>query len=105
MTYFSWYILPVIVAILIAAYLCYTVFRGVKYFGKKFSLKKQLIITAIISIICIGPAVNIYSVWFIVLIHMAVLLLLSDLIAWVVRKVRKKKHQNFLKAYTGAALL
>ncbi len=86
---FTWVILPIIVLILVAIYLFNKVYKGISYFFSKLSKKIRIIISIIVFLAIALPAVQIYSVWFIILLHFTALLLLIDGVAFVVKRIKK----------------
>lgn len=84
---FTWVILPLLAFLLMGIYIGYNVLQGVRFFGRNLDRKKQRVITAVISIILVVPAINVYGVWFIALLHVAVLLLLCHLIFGVTKRI------------------
>ena len=65
----TWVILPVLCVIAVAVYLYRKVKAAVKCFLPAYSLKRQRIFAGIISLLLIIPAVRIYGMWFIILLH------------------------------------
>lgn len=88
---FTWVILPLLAFLLMGIYIGYNVLQGVRFFGRNLDRKKQRVITAVISIILVVPAINVYGVWFIALLHVAVLLLLCHLIFGVTKRILGNK--------------
>lgn len=91
MTVITWLILPILFMIAVVIYLYRKVKAAVLYFIKDWAPKKQRIITAVIALILIIPAVRIYGIWFIILLHITAFLLITDGVAIVIKKVRKNK--------------
>lgn len=91
MTVITWVILPVICVLAVAVYLYRKVKAAVSCFITSCSQKKQRIITVVIALMLILPAIRIYGIWFIVLLHLTVFLLLTDGIVFIIKKIRKNK--------------
>ena len=68
----TWVILPVLCVIAVAVYLYRKVKAAVKCFLPAYSFKRQRIFAGIISLLLIIPAVRIYGIWFIILLHFTV---------------------------------
>lgn len=92
MTVITWVILPIVCVIAVAIYLYKKVKAVVSYFATSWSPKRQRIITSIAALILVVPAVRIYGIWFIVLLHLTAFLLITDGIVLITKKVRKKKE-------------
>ncbi len=88
----TWFILPIVCMIAVAVYLYRKVRAAVLCFTPEWSKKKQRIITVIAALILIIPAVRIYGIWFIILLHITVILLITDVIVFIINKVRKNKE-------------
>lgn len=87
----TWVILPVLCVIAVAVYLYRKVKAAVKCFLPAYSLKRQRIFAGIISLLLIIPAVRIYGMWFIILLHFTVFLLLLDAVVFLIKKIEKAK--------------
>ena len=94
----TWVILPILFVIAVAVYLYRKVKAAVSCFVAGWTSKKQRIITVIATLILIIPAVRIYGIWFIVLLHLTAFLLLTDGIVYIVNRVRK--HKEWSKLWT-----
>lgn len=87
----TWFLLPIICMIAVVIYLYRKVRAAVTAFATKQSVKKQRIITIIVALVLLLPAVRIYGIWFIVLLHLTAFLLLTDGIVFVIKKVKKSE--------------
>ena len=96
MTVITWFILPIICAIAVAIYLYQKIKAIVSYFAADWSPKRQRITTVIAALILIVPAVRIYGIWFIILLHLTAFLLITDGIVFIIKKIRKKKEYSKL---------
>ena len=88
----TWVILPVLCVIAVAVYLYRKVKAAVKCFLPAYSLKRQRIFAGIISLLLIIPAVRIYGMWFIILLHFTVFLLLLDAVVFLIKKLKKQNQ-------------
>ena len=88
----TWFILPIVCVIAIAIYLYQKVKAAVSCFAADWPRKKQRITTVIVALILLIPAVRIYGTWFIVLLHLAAFLLITDGIVLILKKVMKRKE-------------
>lgn len=86
----TWVILPVLCVIAVAVYLYRKVKAAVKCFLPAYFLKRQRIFAGIISLLLIIPAVRIYGIWFIILLHFTVFLLLLDAVVFLIKKLKKQ---------------
>lgn len=86
----TWVILPVLCVIAVAVYLYRKVKAAVKCFLPAYSFKRQRIFAGIISLLLIIPAVRIYGIWFIILLHFTVFLLLLDAVVFLIKKLKKQ---------------
>lgn len=86
----TWVILPVLCVIAVAVYLYRKVKAAVKCFLPAYSFKRQRIFAGIISLLLIIPAVRIYGMWFIILLHFTVFLLLLDAVVFLIKKLKKQ---------------
>ena len=89
MTVITWVVLPIFLVMAVAAYLYRKVKSAVSCFVSSRTPGKQQIITVIITLMLIVPAVRIYGIWFIILLHFTAFLLITDGIVLIVKKVRK----------------
>lgn len=89
MTVITWFILPIIFMIAVAIYLYQKVRSAVSCFAINMSPKKQRIITVAVALILIIPAIRIYGIWFIVLLHLTAFLLVTDGIVFIIKRHRK----------------
>ena len=96
MTVIAWFILQILCVIAVAVYLYRKVKAAISCFAAAWSQKKQRITTIIAALILLVPAVRIYGIWFIVLLHLTAFLLITDGIVFIVKKVRKKKEWSRL---------
>ena len=106
MAVITWLILPIVGMIIVAIYLYKKIKAMVSYFAVNWSQKRQHIITAIAALILIFPAVRIYDIWFIILLHFTVFLLIMDGIVLIIKKVRKNKEWSKLcvKVYRSGVM-
>lgn len=88
----TWVMLPILCVIAVAIYLYKKVKAAVLCFAASWMPKKQRITTVIAALILIIPAVRIYGIWFIILLHITVILLITDVIVFIINKVRKNKE-------------
>ena len=88
----TWVILPVLCVIAVAVYLYRKVKAAVKCFLPAYSFKRQRIFAGIISLLLIIPAVRIYGIWFIILLHFTVFLLLLDAVVFLIKKLKKQNQ-------------
>ena len=95
MVYLIWILVPLTVMLSAAVYLCRKAYKGVCFFAKKVSKRKQILIAAAVSAILILPVIDIDGLWFVVLMHLAVFLLVQDAVVLVVRKCFKQKRFPF----------
>ena len=92
MTVIIWFILPIICLIAAAIYLYQKVKAAVLCFATRWSPKNQRIITIIATLLLIVPAIRIFGIWFIVLLHLTAFLLITDGIVIIIKKSRKNKN-------------
>lgn len=106
MTVITWVILPIVCVIAVAIYLYQKVKAAVLCFATNCQQKNQRIITAIVTLILIVPAIRIYGIWFIVLLHFTVFLLITDGIVLIIKKVGKNKEWSKMwkKIYRSGAI-
>ena len=97
MVVFRWMVLPVLAVCAFTAWLYVYVYRGTRFFLKKYSKMKQRILAVLITVLLIVP-VRFSLLWFIFLAHFSVLLLLTELIFFTVSKIRKKELEGWLIA-------
>ena len=88
----TWLILPIVCVIAVAVYLYRKVAAAVRCFLPGWENKKQRITALIIELLLILPAIRIYGIWFIILLHLTVFLLISDAVIAVVKRIRKIKE-------------
>lgn len=88
----TWLILPIVCVIAVAVYLYRKVIAAVKCFLPEWESKKQRITALIIEFLLILPAIRIYGIWFIILLHLTVFLLISDAVTGIVKRIRKVKE-------------
>ena len=69
-TVIIWVILPIICVLAVAIYLYQKVKAIVLCFATNWTPEKQRITTAIITLLLMVPAVRIYGIWFIILLHL-----------------------------------
>ena len=86
----TWVILPILCVIAVTVYLYRKVQAAVKCFLPAYSFKRQRIFAGIISLLLIIPAVRIYGIWFIILLHFTVFLLLLDIVVFLIKKLKKQ---------------
>ena len=91
MAVIMWFILPIVCMIAVTIYLYRKVKAAVTCFTGRWPLKKQRIITVIVALVLIVPAVRIYGTWFIVLLYLNVFLMLTDGIVFIIKKAGKNK--------------
>ena len=96
MTVITWVILPILCVIAAAIYLYKKVKAMIACFAVDWSPKRQRITTAIAALILIIPAVRIYGIWFIILLHLTAFLLITDGIVFILKKARKNKEWSEL---------
>ena len=99
----TWVILPVLCVIAVAVYLYRKVKAAVKCFLPAYSLKRQRIFAGIISLLLIIPAVRIYGMWFIILLHFTVFLLLLDAVVFLIKKLKKQNQLTGLWNITDSS--
>ena len=87
----TWVILPVLCVIAVAVYLYRKVKAAVKCFLPAYSLKRQRIFAGIISLLLIIPAVRIYGMWFIILLHFTVIFTVAGCSCFSYKKIEKAK--------------
>ncbi len=85
----GWVIMPILCVLIVGIYLYRKVSSGIVYFLQGLEKKKQKILSFIVSAILIIPAINIYGVWFIILLHITVFLLIIDGIVLIFKKFGK----------------
>lgn len=88
----TWLILPIVCVIAVAVYLYRKVAAAVRCFLQDWENKKQRITALIIEFLLILPAIRIYGIWFIILLHLTVFLLISDAVIEIVKRIRKIKE-------------
>ncbi len=88
MLMFRWMVLPVLAVCACAAWLYYCACRGVEFFLKKCSKRKQRILAVLIVLLLVVP-VRISIVWFIFLAHFCAFLLLTHIVFLIIKKVKK----------------
>lgn len=88
----TWVILPILCVIAVTVYLYRKVQAAVKCFLPAYSFKRQRIFAGIISLLLIIPAVRIYGIWFIILLHFTVFLLLLDIVVFLIKKLKKQNQ-------------
>ena len=91
-TVIIWFILPIICLIAAAIYLYQKIKAAVLCFATRWLPKNQRIITIIATLLLIVPAIRIFGIWFIVLLHLIVFLLITDGIVIIIKKSRKNKN-------------
>ena len=91
-TVLIWLILPIICVIAAAIYLYQKVKAAVLCFATRWSPKNQRIITIIATLLLIVPAIRIFGIWFIVLLHLIAFLLITDSIVIIIKKSRRNKN-------------
>ena len=92
MTVIIWFILPIICLIAAAIYLYQKIKAAVLCFATRWLPKNQRIITIVVTLLLIVPAIRIFGIWFIVLLHLIVFLLITDGIVIIIKKSRKNKN-------------
>ena len=91
-TVIIWFILPIICLIAAAIYLYQKIKAAVLCFATRWLPKNQRIITIVVTLLLIVPAIRIFGIWFIVLLHLIVFLLITDGIVIIIKKSRKNKN-------------
>lgn len=91
---FGWVIMPVLCMILAEIYIYRKVRGAVSCFLPDWAKKKQKILSGILSVLLIVPAFWIYGIWFIILLHITVFLLVIDGVVWSVRRIHKGKFKS-----------
>lgn len=86
-----WFILPIICVIAAAIYLYKKIKSAVLCFAVNCSPRNQRIITVIATLLLIVPAVRIFGMWFIVLLHLIVFMIITDFIIIAIKSREKKK--------------
>lgn len=94
MMVFAWVVLPIICVIALAVYLYCKVSKGIECFFPAWTKKRKRLTSIILAVVIIVPGFRIYGLWFIILLHVTVLLLVSDLVAFVIRRIRKTKEKR-----------
>ena len=94
MTVIMWFILPIVCMIAVAVYLYRKVRAAVACFTPDWARKRQSVMTAIVALILIVPAIRVFGIWFLILLHLAVFLLIMDGIVLMVKKIRKEKEPS-----------
>ena len=92
MTVIIWFILPIICLIAAAIYLYQKIKAAVLCFATRWLPKNQRIITIVVTLLLIVPAIRIFGIWFIVLLHLTAFLLITDGIVIIIKKSRKNKN-------------
>ena len=95
-TVITWVILPILCVIAVAVYLYRKVKAAILCFATSWTPKNQRITIIIAMLLLIVPAIRIYGIWFIVLLHLTVFLLITDGIALIIKKIRKNKEWSGL---------
>lgn len=95
-TVITWVILPILCVIAVAVYLYRKVKTAISCFAAGWTPVKQRITTAIVTLLLIVPAVRIYGIWFIILLHLTAFLLITDGVVFISKKVRKNKEWSGL---------
>lgn len=85
----AWVVMPIVCMIADTIYLYRKIIGGVSCFLPDWTKKKQRILAGILAAALIIPAIRIYGIWFIILLHLTVILLVVDGIVLIVKKVRK----------------
>lgn len=81
MMVFAWVVLPILCVIALAVFLYFKVSKGIECFFPAWTKKRKRIVSAVLSVVIIAPGFRIYGLWFIILLHVTVLLLLMNLTA------------------------
>ena len=91
MTVIIWFIFPIICVITAAIYLYQKVKAAVLCFSTRCSPKNLRLITLVVTLLFIVPAIR-FGIWFIVLLHFTAFLLITDGIVIIIKKSRKNKN-------------
>ena len=94
----TWVILPILYVIAVAVYLYRKIIAAVRCFLSGWGNKKQRKTALIIEFILV-PAIRIYGIWFIILLHITAFLLISDAVFGIVKRVCKRGKLN--KVWNG----
>lgn len=90
MMMFLWIVLPVLCMVLTTVYIYRKVSGEIECFKPDWSVKKRRICSGILVTVLIVPAFRIYDTWFIILLHLTVFLLVTDVAVVVIRKIHKE---------------
>lgn len=104
--FFMWGILPVLCTILTAVYIYRKIKGCIGCFKPQWSQKKQRILTVILLAVIMLPSARIYSVGFIILLHVTVFLLITDSVVIIWKKICKKtpESQRWYKIYKSGMI-
>lgn len=91
MTVIIWFIFPIVCVITAAIYLYQKVKAAVLCFSTRCSPKNLRLITLVVTLLFIVPAIR-FGIWFIVLLHFTAFLLITDGIVIIIKKSRKNKN-------------
>lgn len=90
----GWLIVPLLCMILVAIYIYRKVRGAVVCFLPAWTKKKQEILSGVLAIVLVVPALWIYGTWVIILLHITAFLLIIDGIALIVRKIHKGEFKS-----------
>ena len=90
----GWLIVPLLCMILVAIYIYRKVRGAVVCFLPAWTKKKQDILSGVLAVVLVVPALWIYGTWVIILLHITAFLLIIDGIALIVRKIHKGEFKS-----------
>lgn len=104
--FFTWVVLPVVFIILTAVYIYRKIKGCIGCFRPEWAQKKQRIWTVILLLVIILPSARIYSVGFIILLHITAFLLVTDIVVIIWKKISKKmpESQRWYKIYKSGII-
>lgn len=82
-------LIPLFLLIPLSIYIYYIVNRGIKLLFTQFKRRYIIIITMLIVL----PAINIWGIWFLILLHLTVFNLILELINIPLKRIKNKKFQ------------
>lgn len=96
MMLFLWGVLPVLAVLSMGAYFAFKISAGITFFCKSISKKRKKIIAIIGALLLLMPMSFGTVMWFLILIHFAVFLLLTDFVVWMLHRIWKEKEFSLL---------
>lgn len=106
MALLTWIILPLLCGIVATIYLYHKIKNAITYLFSAKNLKFQRLLTIALSILLVIPAIKSFGMWFIIIIHFTVMLIITDIIVFFIKKIRKNNtFSNFFNAIYKTGLI